>query len=355
MDLVGTGTPHELADAFAQLHGEVFAGSKMTGVNLQKNFLRQLPGVLDLYMNTDDGIYRGVAPCEKVGCASVRWNRWASFTGDWLERKGIGKSGGLTPAESGYDLRSAGVVVGMDRKIARNAFGGFAFGYDNAYQSFKTIPSNNQMDAFRSVLYGGVQNRKVYADGYIGYTKDWNKTRRDINFAGFTGTARSKFDDDLFSTGVEIGERLSFGKARLTPSLALHYMHLSSPSVTESGAGAANLLVRSGSYDSLRMPVGARLSREILGNNGILWRPEVRAFYVREFADASVRTSTSFAAVSSVPFYAESGNWGRNSGRFGVGLNAGLANWLNFRVDYDHEVYDHTATNEFSATLGVKW
>ena len=101
--------------------------------------------------------------------------------------------------------------------------------------------------------------------------------------------------------------------------------------------------------------MGVRLSLEMSGSSGILWRPEVRAFYIREFADASVRTSTSFAAVPDVPFYAESGNWGRNSGRFGVGLNAGLANWLNFRVDYDYEVYDHTALSEFGATLGVKW
>ena len=99
-DLVGTGTPQELANAFAQLHGEVFSGSKMTGVKMQKNFLWNLPGVQDRYMNTDDGVYRGVAPCEKVSslpspCGGGRQSphpsplpkgegtfRWASFTGD---------------------------------------------------------------------------------------------------------------------------------------------------------------------------------------------------------------------------------------------------------------------------------
>jgi len=163
--------------------------------------------------------------------------------------------------------------------------------------------------------------------------------------------------------GFEVGKRLNVGAYRLTPSMSLHFMHLSSPSVTESGGGEADLLVHSGAYNSLRMPIGARLSREIHlagtpahpGISGIVWRPEVRAYYVREMADASVRSATSFSVVRDVPFYAESGNWGRNSGRFGAGLNAQLSNWLSARVDYDYEVYDHTSTNAFAATLGVKW
>jgi len=274
-------------------------------------------------------------------------NRWASFTGDWLERKSVGTN-------SGYNMRSAGVALGMERDISRNAFGGIAFAYDNAYQSFKTIRSNNQMDAFRTALYGGWKGRDVYMDGYIGYAKNWNKTRRDINIGNFNGTARSKFDDNTFSTGFELGRNMSFGSSTLTPSLGLHSIHHSSPSVTESGAGVADLTIHSSRYHSLRMPVGAKLSRDIF-SGGIIWTPEARAFYVREFADASVRTGTSFAALPGTPFTAESGNWGHNSGRFGAGLNAGLADWLSFRVDYDYEVYEHTSASWFGTSLGVRW
>jgi outer membrane autotransporter protein len=97
------------------------------------------------------------------------------------------------------------------------------------------------------------------------------------------------------------------------------------------------------------------LSRDFAGHNEIVWTPEVRAFYVREMGDDSVRARTSFNGVRSVSFMAESGNWGRNSARLGVGLNAQLSNRLNFRVDYDYEAFDHTATSEFSTTLGVNW
>jgi len=103
------------------------------------------------------------------------------------------------------------------------------------------------------------------------------------------------------------------------------------------------------------MPLGAKIARDIFGAKGIVWPPEARAFYTREFADASVRTSTAFANAASVPFYAESGNYGRNSGRFGVGLNASVSQNVTSRIDYDYKVYDHTTVSEFGGTLAVRW
>jgi outer membrane autotransporter protein len=141
----------------------------------------------------------------------------------------------------------------------------------------------------------------------------------------------------------------------LTPSVGLHYIHHSSPTVTESGAGDANLIIHAHRYNSLRVPIGARLSRECSFGGGMVWTPEVRAFYICELADASVRVGTSFAAAPGVPFYSESGDWGRNSGRFGAGLGVQLTDWLKFRVDYDHEVYTHTSANWFGTSLGVRF
>ena len=345
---MSSSDPQGLADAFAQLHGEVFAASQMNLVNMQRGFLNRIPSARYRLWNDRNGIFLGQSPCEPCAGVPAKWNRWGTFTGDWLERKSVG-------TYSGYDLRGAGVVVGLDRNISRNSFGGVAFAYDNANQNFKTIRSNNQIDAFRTVFYGGMKSGKTYADGYAGYTKNWNKTRRDISIGTFEGVARSRFDDDMFSTGFEVGRKLSFGNGRVTPSIGLHYIHLSSPKVTESGASDANLLVHSSSYNSLRLPVGVKFSQDSVGYGGIIWTPEARMFYIRELADASVRTGTSFATVSSIPFYAESGNWGRNSARLGVGLNAALSDWLNFRIDYDYEVYDHTTANWFGTTLGVRW
>ena len=81
----------------------------------------------------------------------------------------------------------------------------------------------------------------------------------------------------------------------------------------------------------------------------------MRAFYVREMADDTARAVTSFDGVRSVSFVADSGKWGRNSGKFGAGLGAGLSDRLFIRADFDCEVYQNTTVREFNTTLGVKW
>ena len=337
--------PEHLAAALTQLHGEVFASSRLITANMQRSFQRRLPSAYTLLSNNRSNLYRGVTPCAPCGTPRVSWNRWASFTGDWQERGNLGDF-------SGYSLRSTGIIAGFDRRVSRNAFGGIAFGYDNAYQKFDTIPANNQMNIFRTILYGGIKSGTTYADGYAGYTKNWHKTRRDITIDTFEAIAQSKYHDNLLSTGFEIGRRLSSG---LTPSIGLHYIHLSSPSITETGADDANLHIHSNRYHSLRLPIGAKVSRTFHSQGGIIWTPEARAYYIREMGDPSARATTSFNNIRPISFTADTGNWGRNSGRLGVGLNAGLTDRFNLRVDYDCEVYDYTSTSEFGATVGVTW
>ncbi len=49
------------------------------------------------------------------------------------------------------------------------------------------------------------------------------------------------------------------------------------------------------------------------------------------------------------------GDWGRNSGLFGIGLNVRLADRMNFRIGYDYEIYEETEMGAFGTTLGVYW
>jgi outer membrane autotransporter protein len=341
----------KLADAFAQLHGEAYAANKLAGLQMQRRFQNYLPKAQHYLWSNWEGLFLGQAPCERAAdcvggkragdCVAV----WGSFTGEWLGRENIGQ-------HSGYDLRTFGVALGADRKVTKNAFIGGAFGYDNAYQDFRSIQSHDQIDAFRLMFYGGVRNGNTFADGYVGYTKDYHKTRRDIDIVN--EVVRSKYDDNMVSLGFDIGRKLSFGKDRIAPSIGVHYIHLATPSITETG-GTAALHIASDRYNSLRMPLGVKWSRESVGFGGILLTSEARMFYIREFVDDVARARTSFDGVRSVSFLAEGGSQGRNSGRFGVGLNAQLSSRMSLRADYDYEVYDHTTANAFSTTLGVRW
>jgi outer membrane autotransporter protein len=281
-------------------------------------------------------------------------SRWTAFTGDWQNRHNIGPY-------SGYDMRSVGFIHASETQISPNHFGGTALAYDNVYQKFDTIQSACRMDIFRLAFYGGSRRGNFSSDSYIGYTRNWSKTQRHIDIPGdlagtpdFNGIARSRFTNNMFGLGFESRQDLRFGCSRLTPSIGMHYIHLSRLRATETGAEEANLSVNAGHFDSVRFPMGAKLSHE-LWTGCIVWRPEVRAFYIREVADASVRARTSFNNVHEVPFFADSGKWGRNCGRFGTGLNVQMMDWLSFRIDYDYELYEWTSASEFGITLGVIW
>jgi outer membrane autotransporter protein len=324
--------PQGLADAFAQLHGEVFASNKEAAAHLQQRFLRLLPSAQSRLMCNEQ--------CEG------EWNRWANILGDWRQHEGIG-------LYSGYDLSTAGVAVGFDRHVKRNMLLGGAFGYDYVHQDFNSIQSQDKMEVFRTMFYGGWWSGRCFANSYAGYTRNNHRTQRNISIDNaFNATARSKYGDDMFSTGFEIGREFCFG---ITPSVSMHYIYLGSPSVTETGGGEANLHVHSGSYESLRVPMGVKWNRSITGSQGVVWTPEVRAFYIRELADDTARVRTSFDGVRGVSFLADGGKWGRSSSRLGIGLNTQVLDWVDVRMDYDCDIYDHGTTNAFAATLRMYW
>ena len=359
----------ERASAFGQLHGEAYATSAMNMVGMQQVFHRRLPSIWDRSRSTHrEGVHLGQSepmnlpslPQDSGGSAFVlgglnvtigdvrrTHSRWTAFTGDWLDRQNVG-------AYSGYDMSSVGVIHASETKIGTNYFSGSAIAYDNVYQKFDAIQSDSRIDIFRLALYGGSRSGDSYSDSYIGYTRNWSKMRRHIEMPDFKGVARSRYTNNMFALGLDSKRDMRFVWFCLTPSIGMHYIHLSALRAKESGADDANLIANARSFDSVRFPMGAKLSHEFLFCC-IVWRPEVRAFYIREVADASIQADTSFHKVREVPFVADSGKWGRNIGRFGAGLNAQLMDQLNFRIDYDYELYEYTSASAFGMTLGVRW
>lgn len=346
--------PQAKADALAQLHGEAYAASREAGVLTQYSFLRNLKNARESYLaNTSC-----TDPCK--GC-----NLWGTLTGDWSTRSSI-------DSYSGYDLNAFGLAIGCDKYVTGNMFLGVALGYDNVSQKFDDIRSKTEFDAFRTLLYGGWSDNLNFIDGYVGYSKNWYKTNRNIDIGtgsdALSRAARGKYDDNVLSVGIEYGRKYCFEHFDVTPSIGLHYVYLDSPDVTETGAGSANLHVYGDSYNSLRLPIGAKLSRTFNQQgtsynpyaaqpllSRIAWTPEFRAFYIAELADDESSVWTSFQGDRSTAFRASSGSWGTSSGLFGVGLKAELSNCFHLRLDYNHQVYSHTDIGEFSVSAGFNW
>ncbi|MCL2711227.1 MAG: autotransporter domain-containing protein, partial [Planctomycetaceae bacterium] len=336
-ELDGITTAKSMANAFGQLHGEVYASNKIAAAQLQRSFQGLMPNGREYY--------QGDMP--KV------WNRWGTLTGGTRNRSSIG-------TYSAYDLSSTGVTAGIDRIVTRKVLLGGAIGYDYGDQYYKDIRSKEQMDAFRTMVYGSWFNGKYYVDAYGGYTKNYHRTKRSIDIGEFSAVARGKYNDDMASIGGEFGRVYNFREFTLTPSIGLQYLTIAhTPSFSETGGASgdysANLRVEQSGYDSFRLPIGVKASKLFVGSRNIAWTPEARVSYNYEMMDTSARVWTRFKGHDDVRFAAESGDWGRSSVRVGAGLGAIVSNRFNFRVDYDFESYKHATVHAFEALLGFQW
>jgi uncharacterized protein with beta-barrel porin domain len=340
--------PQALADAFAQLHGEVFASNRTAAAHRVRKFQSLLPVAADrpvprLSEDTAlNGMTLGNSPHSD-------WKRWGTLTGDLMSRDSLG-------GNSGFSVFSGGFAVGTDRYISRNYFVGGAIGYSLSFHNFASIESSDVANSIHSMLYGGWRFVNTFADTYIGYSKDMHSTLREIHIGDFSGQARGKYADDIFTMGFGVGHRALFEKFLITPYFGAHFVYLSSPSVKEIGAGAADLIVEGDRYVSLRTPAGVKLNWEFEDTYyKRVWMPEVRVFCVREWGDVSSRATTSFAGAQNVSFFADGGNLQRDSLQLGMGVNTQLRNRMTFRMDCDFEIYKHTTVSSFGATLGRNW
>ena len=79
----------------------------------------------------------------------------------------------------------------------------------------------------------------------------------------------------------------------LTPYASLHYVRLDTDGYTESGAGAANLVVSDEDTDFLQSTLGVSISKEMETNSGTRFVPEVHVAWLHEFFDENqINTST---------------------------------------------------------------
>jgi fibronectin-binding autotransporter adhesin len=116
--------------------------------------------------------------------------------------------------------------------------------------------------------------------------------------------------------------------------MAAQYISMWRDSFGESGAGPVDLNVASNHTDSFRSYVGGRLSTTICSDDRGCWVPELRAFWVHEYADDNRDITNTFAAGG--PSFTIAGqNLGRDFGQFGVGLSRQWGDRVRASLQYD--------------------
>jgi outer membrane autotransporter protein len=128
-----------------------------------------------------------------------------------------------------------------------------------------TYPRNNggtdHVDSYQATIYGDHKlGEHSYVNAMAADVWNNNDTAR-FNVGGVPNlTARGKFSSNQLALRAEVGWHINFGRYTLTPNARLNYMHYAADNYTETGAGGANLSIKTQGLDSLEAGLGAKVS-----------------------------------------------------------------------------------------------
>lgn len=369
------------------LGGELFPDMMGASINVQREFRRALPSIYSYsqtahYQNrADAGAASGDALaniaaenyytyCPTTMCSpGSKWVMWdvPFFTKETHKRE----DGYL-----GYEQNVSGFATGISRMIGETSAIGLAVGYDRRkLKGRDEYLMENKGDTFHAALFGGTNIGRFFVDGYAGFSRTWNKTKRRVETAGFAADgfdryAEGKLHDNVYSAGLKASYVWILGNdMRITPSIGLDVSHVRMSGMTERGydgtrdTSSVLLSTDKSSYTSVQMPVMVSVNKTFsscflaFGGHNSLWTPEVRGGYVPQFGSRHASVDVGFAnGGANLPgFTSESTRFNRSYGTVGAGLKIKLRDKYIFGVDYDYSFAKKWNHHSFTAMYGVSF
>ncbi|VGO21369.1 autotransporter domain-containing protein [Pontiella sulfatireligans] len=206
---------------------------------------------------------------------------WMRGYGAWADRDGSGSF-------SGYDQNVYGTVVGFDK-----SYGGILVGAAGGY-AHSDIDQNNHdgsdAETGYGILYSSFGTANWFGDLNFSYGHSRVKTHSGTAFK-----AKAKFDADSYAAYIGGGREIKFAGdgVLFTPEMSLSVGWYDQESYTEKSDYVARKV---DSYDrwSVQSRLGASLAvQRMVGS--VLLKPEVRAFWLREFKDDPEKVGYSLA------------------------------------------------------------
>lgn len=378
--------------------GELYANMMGTSINAQREFRRTLPSIFSYsqtahYQNrADAGAASGdalanFAPesyytyCPTTMCSPG--SKWVMWDVPFLTKETHKAEDGYL----GYEQNVSGFSTGISRMIGESSAVGLSVGYDR--RKLKTRDDyvmENKGDTLHLALYGGTNIGCLFVDGYAGFSRTWNKTKRQTDFSqdfGMDGDRRwnefgeARPHDNVYSAGVKASYVWIFGNdMRLTPSLGVDFSHVRMGGSSEQEYQRMrpepyySLIANDKSnFTSVAMPLMLSLNKTYsssflaFGGYNSLWTPEIRGGYVQQFGarHATVdisRASTQFAQVppqQNYSYTAESTRFNRSYSTVGAGLKIKLRDKYIFNIDYDYSVASKWNHHSLTAMYGASF
>lgn len=370
--------------------GDIFPDIMALSVNSQREFRRTLPSIFS-YSQTahyqdradsgfvSDGALANFATenyytyCPATMCSpGSKWVMWdvPIFT------KETHKS---DEGRLGYEQSVSGFSTGISRMIGESSAIGLAVGYDRRkLKGRDDYQMENRGNTLHLALYGGTNIGCFFFDGYAGFSRTWNKTKRRTDTSAVTGYlgddvyGRARPHDSVLSAGLKGSYVWILGNdMRLTPSLGVDFSHVRMGASTEEGMDgtlhtAGGLMsVEKSDFTSVAMPMMISLNKTYRSGflrfkgNDSLWTPEVRGGYVQQFgskyATADVKYINTGLGNNAPSFTAESAEFNKSYGTVGAGVKIKLADKFIFNIDYDFSFASNWKHHSLMGMYGVSF
>ena len=285
-----------------------------------------------------------------TGCGSAadprRHGAWLDAT--WVAGDVDGEDG-----LSGYDYRTAGVILGYDTAFKHNLSGGVAVGFGQPkLDSYDLADAEIDGDSYFVSTYGTYTRNRVEIAGLLGYTFGSYDSERRIRFGSIDRTARGDFDGDGVIVSAKAAYFYNRGGYDLVPEVGLTYSKVWQDGFVETGADSLNLKIEDADAYSVVSSVGLRMGTMIeSGSTQIRPHALVRYEYDWNAGDDNAHDlDSSFAelpGLGSIPMI------GQNRGEHGVTVGGGGTIQVTESVDLFADAGYRWNSNGEEYTLGA--
>ena len=305
-------------------------------------FLQQKQGQLSQVPDTSD-IHMGLA-------TEVNQQAYASNKdgGIWVQALGRGNKQDSVASLPGFDAKTGGLMVGIDRKISQNFIIGAGLGNMTNKVHWKNNGGHGRINGGIATIYGTWFTDGFYVDGALTGGFNHYKINRNIIFTGINKTAKSKHNGLEFTPHLGIGYEINMSCYAVEPFATVDWAYVRDKRYSESGAGVLDLNVNSRKSSGLRSEFGGILSKDIKIEEGV-FAAELKLSYVQK---NPVKKGSLVEGLSgqSTTFGVDDNNKAQHLFSPGVGVTLSMDSGLFASARYDAEL----SSKSKSHLIGIK-
>lgn len=279
----------------------------------------------------------------------------------WAAPFGISTQGDLVGTRAASKSTGGGLIAGVDHALDE----GGTVGFHAALMSRRTTMSKAyDAEAETFSAYVGVHGAMAPADwngvyltalARVGFEDGEMKRstvvngyarRSESHWTGFSGSV-------LLGAGKDWNFKVADGQLALGPVAWLEYSLLRRPGMTETGGAAADLSVRSQTYDALAWSLGGHAKMKTVRDNGDAVGLGVLAAWRHDVLGGNLHTRAAFAGYGDYGFESSTNPGGRDAMLVEASIELAQANGFRLQFNGGGELFRRdAAAASFGLSLG---